>query len=306
MANPTKAQFLADVLALLKKRYKIEPNATKWSVLEAIVYAICHENASMKQADEAFGRFKSGYFDWNEVRVSSIEELMTVFAGMGHEETRANRLRRFLRQMFEKTYGFNLDALAKKPLKESVKTLQEYEAFHSDYMLATVSRLALGGHAIGLDEATLRVLARLGISPVDNDLAALRSSVERAVPKNRGEEFTLLMEEVAADVCFPSNPNCPACELKKICPTGQERLARPPVAESAAKTKATAKDKAVVVPVPPVRPPAPVEKKASAPAPPAASKDRKPAPAPAPAPVSSATPVKPAKSAKPKDPRAKS
>jgi endonuclease-3 len=213
------------VQSALKKHYKTEPNTTKLNVLEAVVRAICHENATMAQADQAFARFKSDFFDWNEVRVSSIEDLKAVFQGMSDDEGRAMRLRRFLRQLFDKTYGFNLDALTKKPLKDSVKVLQEYDVFHSDYILAEVSRLALGGHAIGIDACTLRVLDRLGVGPGDTDLPTYRGSLERAIPKNRGAEFVELIEELAADVCLDPEPNCPACELRKICPRA---LAPPP------------------------------------------------------------------------------
>ncbi|MBS1823694.1 MAG: endonuclease [Acidobacteria bacterium] len=252
MANSSKAQVLADIQTLLKKRYKTEPTGTKFNVLEAVVYAICHENATKSQADRAFARFKSDFFDWNEVRVSSIDEIRAVFKGMQDEEERAAKLRRFLRQLFDKTYGFNLDALAKKPLKDSIKTLQEYEAFQSDYLVAEVSRLGLGGHAIGLDRAALRLLERLGLGSGDGDVAALRGSVERAVSKTRGPEFAVLVAEVCADVCVEPEPKCPACDLKKLCPTGSAKISgkttpaaakSPPAAEPSAAKKGSEAEK---------------------------------------------------------------
>ena len=153
MATPSKAQFLTDVQALLKKRYKLGPAVEKLTILEAVVYGICHEDSTREQANQALARFKDGFFDWNEVRVSSLEEIQGVLAGMSDAEGRAFRIRRFLRQMFEKTYGFNLDPLTKKPQKESIKALEEYDAMASDYVLATVIRLALAGHAIPVDAA---------------------------------------------------------------------------------------------------------------------------------------------------------
>ena len=131
MATPSKAQFLNEVHALLKKRYKPKPDPSpgRLTVLEAVVYGICHEGTTREQANQALSRFKDDFFDWNEVRVSSVDEIQGVLAGLPDPEDRAHRLRRFLRQLFEKTYGFNLEPLAKKPLKESVKALHEYEAF---------------------------------------------------------------------------------------------------------------------------------------------------------------------------------
>ena len=52
---------------------------------------------------------------------------------------------------------------------------------------------ALGGHAIPIDQATHRVLKRLGFT--ESSIPALRAVLERAVPKNRGAEFLDLIED---------------------------------------------------------------------------------------------------------------
>jgi endonuclease III len=237
MATPSKAQLLTDVQALLKKRYKLGPAVEKMTILEAVVYGICHEDSTREQANQALSRFKDGFFDWNEV--SSLEEIQGVLAGMTDAEGRAFRIRRFLRQMFEKTYGFNLDPLTKKPQKESIKALEEYDAMASDYVLATVIRLALGGHAIPVDSACFRVFLRLDVAEESSDPPTLRGILERAVPKNRGSEFSDLIEELAHDTCIEGEPDCPRCELRKLCPTGLARKA-----ETASAVKPAAKGKA--------------------------------------------------------------
>ncbi|HKM54612.1 MAG TPA: endonuclease, partial [Isosphaeraceae bacterium] len=197
MATQSKSQFLADVHAQLKRRYKPKSDraASRFSVLEAVVYGICHEDTTREQANQALSRFKDQFFDWNEVRVSPIGEVQEALADIPDPQGRAQRIRRFLRQLFARTYGFSLEPLTKKPLKEALKVLSGYEAFSSDYVTATVIQLALGGHAIPVDSSTRRALLRLGIS--EPDLAALRSVLERAVPKNRGVEFIELLEELA-------------------------------------------------------------------------------------------------------------
>ena len=82
----------------------------------------------------------------------------------------------------------------------------------SDYVLATVTRLALAGHAIPVDAPTLRALRRLGIADDSTDVPTLRGILERAVPKNRGVEFSDLIEELAHDTCVEGEPDCPECE----------------------------------------------------------------------------------------------
>jgi endonuclease-3 len=224
MASPSKAQLLDTIYTLLKKRYKPGSKADQISVMEAVLYGICHEGTTREQANQALARFKDGFFDWNEVRVSSLSEIENALSGLPDPETRAQRLRKFLRQLFIKTYGFSLDSLVKKPQKDAVKALQEYEAVSSDYVLATVIQQGLGGHAIPIDSPLRRALTRLGLADAASDDATLRGARARAVPKNRGTEFVNLMEELVHDVCVENEPECSRCELRKICPTGQQRL----------------------------------------------------------------------------------
>jgi endonuclease III len=238
MATQSKTQLLSNVHTMLKRRYKpkADRSASRLSVLKAVVYGICHEDTTREHANQALSRFKDEFFDWNEIRVSDVEEIEESLAGIPDPEERAQRIRRFLRQLFNRTYGFTLDALAKKPLKEALKVLQTYDAFASDYVTATVIQQALGGHAIPIDKAAHRVLDRLGIS--ESDVPALRAILERAVPKNRGGEFVDLIEELANDTCLETDPECPRCELRKVCAYA---LTRKQEAQSAAhSSRATA------------------------------------------------------------------
>lgn len=223
MATQNKAQFLSEIHGLLKSRYAPEPSQPRLTILEAVVYGICHEGTTREQANQALSRFKDEFFDWNEVRVSTLEEIQEVLAGLPDAADRARRIRRFLRQLFEKTYGFSLDPLLKKPLKESVRALQDYEALRSDYVLATVISHALGGHAISLDQPMKRALDRLGFSEADADLPTLRATLERGIPKNRGHEFMDVMEDLTHDVCVEEHPICGRCALQTLCPFGKDR-----------------------------------------------------------------------------------
>ena len=86
MATQSKVQFLTEVQTLLKKRYKFEPAVEKLTILEAVVYGICHEDCTREQANQALARFKEGFFDWNEVRVIDASDPP---ASRGHEDRNA-------------------------------------------------------------------------------------------------------------------------------------------------------------------------------------------------------------------------
>jgi endonuclease-3 len=209
MATATnKQRVLTQIFTTLKKRYEpAEPEARP--VLEQFLYAICREGASRAQADQAYQNLQAHFFDWNEVRVSSVREVEEVLGNIPDAETRATRLISLLQEVFETTFSFDLESLHKKGLKQAAKQLSRYQAAN-DYAVAWVVQKSLGGHAIPLDGPTLGLLRRLGlVDDSQEDLEALRASVEHLVPKARGSLFIEIITALAHDSSWEEDPSCP-------------------------------------------------------------------------------------------------
>jgi endonuclease-3 len=194
------------------------------AVLEQFVFGLCRENATPEQADLAYKNLKTRFFDWNEIRVSSIRELEEALAGLSDAESRAQRLASFLQQVFEDTFSFELEGLHKKGLKVAAKELAKYgSADH--YVEAWVVQRSLGGHAIPIDLPTLRCSRRLGlVESGTEDLEAARASLEHLVPKSKGIQFTDTVSNLAEKYCWEDEPSCQDCPLRNECSHAHEVL----------------------------------------------------------------------------------
>lgn len=235
-ATTPKQQLLNTTLALLKKPFPAPPEPPKRPVLEEVVYAICREGVPSSLADAAYAGLKQAFFDWNEVRVSTVQEVADVLSLLPGAGDRAKRVVDFLQEHFERTYSFELDDLEKKGVKQAAKQLARYkDKGVTDFAVAWVTQHALGGHAIPLDEPTIRVLRRLRVIDGDiDDLEATRASLEHYIPKAKGYEFGEEVVQLAEAICLPDVPLCPDCPLRHDCPTGIENLAK---LKAAAKAK---------------------------------------------------------------------
>jgi endonuclease-3 len=193
-------------------------------VLEQFIFALCRENATDEQARLAYNNLKTKFFDWNEVRVSSVRELEEAMAGLADAESRAQRLISFLQEVFETKFSFDLEDVQKKGLKQGSKQIMRYGSAN-DYVGAWVTQRTLAGHAIPLDAPTLRCARRIGlVDATSEDVEAARATLEHVIPKAKGPQFTDAISNLAEKVCWEEEPNCPTCPLNADCLFAQENL----------------------------------------------------------------------------------
>ncbi len=221
-ATSNKHRLLTQLFSALPRHMDVPEaangKAEPLPVLEQFVYALCREEATREAADRAFRKLGETFFDWNEIRVSSVREVADVLEGLSHPEARAHKLITFLQEVFETTFSFDLEALHKKGLKLAAKQLARYEVA-GDYQVSWVLQQSLGGHALPLDDSSLRVLRRLGLVEGDtSDLEAVRTSLEHQVPKAKGALFTDLISNLAAEYCREREPQCGRCPMSAVCP----------------------------------------------------------------------------------------
>jgi len=219
-ATMTKQDQFALVVKHLEKKYPAPPTPEPRPVLDELVYALGRENATTSLADASFARLKDDFHDWNEIRVSTVGEVANALRGLPDAGAKARRLVEFLQEFFEGDYNFSLEGMEKKGLKQASKQLARYQGV-TEFAVAWVMQRSLGGHAIPLDEAAIRVLRRLKV--VDDDVESvesLRGTVEHYVRQAAGFGFTEAIAELAMHIC-KDVPDCPKCPLKTECPTGQ-------------------------------------------------------------------------------------
>lgn len=214
-----KQQMLTTLFSTLRKHYSVDAPADR-PVLEQMIYALLREGATHEEADAAFERLKTQFFDWNEVRVSSDHELVEALTGLPDAAIRAERVINLLQEVFESTYSFDLESFHKKGLKQAAKQIGRYQAAN-EYTVAWVTQQTLGGQAIPIDAPTLRTVRRLGLVDSDAvDSEAVRTTLEHQVPKAKAPLFTELISLVARDYCWEDTPNCAECPLRGDCLTG--------------------------------------------------------------------------------------
>ncbi len=222
MSASNRATKLTKAHKVLKKHYKPHSVAER-PVLEHLLYACCLEIAPPEAADEAFARLQQAYYDWNEVRVTTVSELTEVMGSLPKPSEAASRLKRCLQSVFECYYSFDLEQLKKENLGKSVKQLERLDGI-SPFSIAFVTQNGLGGHAIAVSDDALEVLRVLGIVSDEEAKEKRVPGLERAIAKNKGVEFGSLLHQLGIDYgSAPFSPRVRAV-LLEISPDAKERF----------------------------------------------------------------------------------
>ena len=171
--------------------------------MEHLIYACCLEDSRSEQADEAFAKLQQAYFDWNEVRVTTVIELGEALSSLPNATQAGHRIKRCLQSLFEARYQYDIDDMKKANLSKATDEIAAWKGI-SPFVLNYVSQNALGGHAIPADTLTFEVMVQCEILTQAEAEKKSLPGVERAIPKNKGFEFGALLHQFAVE--FQQNP----------------------------------------------------------------------------------------------------
>lgn len=242
MATTNRSALITKLHKVLRKHYKpVAP--VERPVLEQLLFACLLENSHYEPAEEALAAVTDAFYDLNEIRVSTSQELAQVFPRLPQAETAARRLRQVLQNVFESTYTFDLENLRKMKLGQATQHLEK-KAKASPFAVAYVTQVSLAGHAIPMDSGTLDALDVLELVDGKGKKERTVPGIIRAVPKTKGVEFASMLHQLGAD--FFKSRYSPAVhkillevspEAKANLPKRVRKKAEAPEPEPKAKTK---------------------------------------------------------------------
>jgi hypothetical protein len=164
------------------------------NVLEHLIYACCLEDAGYDVADEAFHRMQECFVDWNEVRVTTVTELVEHLVNLPDPAAAAVRVKKNLQSIFETRYSFDIEDLVKMNQGKAVAELEKLSGI-SKFVLNYVTQNALGGHAIPISDSIIKVLLATDIVSDAEVAKGQIPGLERTITKSKGPDFASCLHQ---------------------------------------------------------------------------------------------------------------
>lgn len=236
MSAKNRADLINKLFRVAKKEYDFIKPASNRNVFEHMLYGCCLENSTNEAADEAIAKLQENFCDWNEVRVTTVDELAESGKGLGNPKENAISVKQTLYGVFEKYFTYDLDFLKKENLSKSVATFESFKGV-TPFVISYVAQNGLGGHSIPIDRSMMSMFYVLGIVTEEEAAKGRVPGLERTIAKSKGVEFFAVVHQLA--VAFASAPFSTAVrdKLLKINPSSKERFPK----RASKKKKATPK-----------------------------------------------------------------
>ncbi|MSR58138.1 MAG: hypothetical protein EXS05_10730 [Planctomycetaceae bacterium] len=193
-----KQDICRKVTAHLRKAYAQSVPKRELPVLETLLYAICLENAPMAQADSVYARLLNAFHDLNEVRVSSITELLPMFVDIDEPDWRALRIKSSLQYIFESNYAFDFESLKRKTSDLAAKQLAKIPSL-SSFVRSYVLQHCLDSHVLPIDSRMHAALVWLGLADAGSTPEQAADGLRSYVRKSDAELFCHVLHCLATD-----------------------------------------------------------------------------------------------------------
>lgn len=163
--------------------------ANQDEVVDSIIYAVLSAELSEKSAESAMARFADHFVDWNDLRVSRVEEIVEALGKETHATKEiASTVIKVLRAIFDEYHKVNLEALkkvGKRPAKQVLEKIDGLSRFAVDYCML----VSLRGHAIPLTHKMLEYLRDNELVDPDADEQQIAGFLTKQIPAKNGYDF---------------------------------------------------------------------------------------------------------------------
>jgi len=187
------SQKVHKLYRLLKRKYPKAKKLIYDEPVEALIHAIISEKMSETATQSAIKRFADYFVDWNDLRVSRLEEIVEVL-GADTSVTRdiALALTSALGAVFDRYNMVSLKALkkiGKRPARQTLEKMNGLSRFVVSYCMLT----SLHGHAIPLTKKMIDYLRSKQLIHPDADEQQIEGFLARQISAENAYGFYALL-----------------------------------------------------------------------------------------------------------------
>jgi len=226
----------ARIIELLDREYGTLPWRPHGDPVAELVLTLLSQNTSDTNSGRAFIRLLSDFPDWPSLLDAPVKRIERAIRPGGLAPTKAPRLQAMLREVHQRRGSFDLAFLSELPLEEARAWLRSLPGV-GPKTAACVLLFSLGRPALPVDTHVHRVATRLGLVPEKTTAERAHEVLEAMLTAEQVYPFHIHLIRLGRRTCIAQRPRCPACPLRKQCPSAEAFMLARPAASQARPTR---------------------------------------------------------------------
>jgi endonuclease III len=208
--TPTSASRVRRIRDRLRQLYGRPTAPPHGHGLDELILTVLSQSTNDRNRDVAFLRLRARFPSWEEVRDAPNEEVEAAIRPGGISKVKSRRIQQILRALPEPLDGPHLRDQA---FLTSLPGVGRKTA-------ACVRLFAYGERDVPVDTHVSRVGTRLGLFREGAPFAELHDTMLELTPPGQELELHVNMLRHGRRTCHARRPDCGACALLRMCPTG--------------------------------------------------------------------------------------
>lgn len=188
-----------------------------------LVSTILSQNTNDLNRDRAFAALRASFPTWEAVRDAPASAVIQAIRPAGLANQKGPRIQAVLRAITEERGRLDLRFLRRLPPSQAADWLMRFKGVGRK-TASIVLLFSLGLPAFPVDTHIHRLSGRLGLRPPRANLDQTHELLARTFPPETYYAAHLNLIRHGRQVCHARQPDCPACVLRRICPTGRRNL----------------------------------------------------------------------------------
>ncbi|WGI16793.1 endonuclease III [Methanonatronarchaeum sp. AMET-Sl] len=204
------------VIDRLEHRYGVPESKKRNDPLFSLIQVILSQNTNDKNRDRAFKKLKKRFKSPEAIMKSDRETIAETISVAGLHNTKAERIQKALKKIYEEKGELNLDFLNQLSLEESKNWLMNLPGI-GPKSAAVILNFDFNKNTFPVDTHVHRVTKRLGLIPENTNRTKAHHILEKKVPPEKMYEFHINLIKHGRKVCKARKPRCEKCSLTDIC-----------------------------------------------------------------------------------------
>jgi endonuclease-3 len=208
--TPTSASRVRRIRDRLRELYGRPTAPPHGHGLDELILTVLSQSTNDRNRDVAFLRLRARFPSWEEVRDAPNEEVEAAIRPGGISKVKSRRIQEILRALPEPLDGPHL---CDQAFLTSLPGVGRKTA-------ACVRLFAYGERDVPVDTHVSRVGTRLALFRDGAPFAELHDTMLELTPPGQELELHVNMLRHGRRTCHARRPDCGACALLRMCPTG--------------------------------------------------------------------------------------